>query len=325
MTDSVAPGESGYRPDYTIRTPPFYAWPPRLPEAARYLFVTMLYPWGYFFIGLAVVTWYFLTPSMATMAILDPGWMALVWLRNAGLLILVAGTLHWWLYIRRSQGTRYKFDRRWLATDDDKFLWNNQVRDNMFWSLVPGVTIWSLYECITLWVYASGRQPIPWISEHPVYFVVTVFAVFFWSTAHFYFVHRFLHWKPVYDVAHELHHRNVNIGPWTGISMHPLEHALYFSVFMLWWVVPVHPVIIVLCGFFQGISPSVSHSGFDFFRSGNSRGATVGDYFHTLHHKYFHVNYGNTPTPFDKVFDSWHDGTDAGREVVRRRMRKQAG
>ena len=33
--------------------------------------------------------------------------------------------------------------------------------------------------------------------------------------------------------------RNTNTGPWTGISMHPLEHVIYFSLFLLWWVVPV--------------------------------------------------------------------------------------
>ena len=45
--------------------------------------------------------------------------------------------------------------------------------------------------------------------------------------------------------------------------MHPTEHLIYFSVFVLFWFIPVHPVVIILVGFTQGISPSVTHSGFD--------------------------------------------------------------
>jgi sterol desaturase/sphingolipid hydroxylase (fatty acid hydroxylase superfamily) len=30
----------------------------------------------------------------------------------------------------------------------------------------------------------------------------------FWSSGHFYFVHRLLHWPPLYRVAHALHHKN---------------------------------------------------------------------------------------------------------------------
>ena len=37
--------------------------------------------------------------------------------------------------------------------------------------------------------------------------------------------------------------------------MHPTEHLIYFSVFVLFWFIPVHPVVIVLAGFAQGITP----------------------------------------------------------------------
>ena len=45
-------------------------------------------------IGLAVLSWNLLTPSMGQMRSLSPGWMALIWLRNAALLTLaVIGVL----------------------------------------------------------------------------------------------------------------------------------------------------------------------------------------------------------------------------------------
>jgi len=169
-------------------------------------------------------------------------------------------------------------------------------------------------------MYAGGKVPgISW-TEAPVFLSVMCVAVFFWSTFHFYFVHRLLHCNPIYGVAHELHHRNINTGPWTGISMHPLEHLAYFSLFMLWWIVPVHPVIITLTGLYNGISPSISHSGFDYIRVRKLE-LTAGDNFHNLHHRLFEVNYGNTPTPLDKVFGTWHDGGAEAHEALKHRRR----
>ena len=321
MSETLSSRARVYSPDYIITPPALYAWPPSLLGAVRYLLFDMLFPWGYLYAIMAIIGWHFLTPSLETMSEWSWGWVGLIWLRNAGLLTLVAGGLYWWLYIRKSQGTQYKFDKRWMATGDSQFLWRNQVKDNMFWSLVSGVTIWTLYESVTLWFYASGRQPVLSLAEHPGAFMLSIYGVFFWSTATFYFIHRALHWRPLYKLAHELHHRNVNIGPWSGISMHPIEHAIYFAPFMLWWFVPCDPIIILLTGFFQGISPAVSHCGFDFLKNGDKKWVTAGDYFHQLHHQYFHVNYGNTPTPFDKLFDSWHDGTESGKELLKGRMR----
>lgn len=321
MSSAPYNASGSYQPESTIAVPPLYAWPPRPVAALRWLFFGMLYPWGFFYIGLAFVSWYYLTPDLASMTQLQPGWIALLWLRNALLLSLVAGTLHWWLYMRRRQGRDYKFVDQWLARDNRQFLWRNQVRDNMFWSLVSGVSFWTAYEAITYWIYANGMQPVASIGENPVYFIACLLGVFFWSTLHFYFVHRLLHWPPLYKISHELHHRNVNIGPWTGISMHPLEHVIYFTLFILWWFVPVHPVVIVLTGLFQGVSPAVSHSGFDYVTLKGKPRLSSGDWYHQLHHQYFNFNYGNTTTPFDKIFGSWHDGSKESLQVQKGRIR----
>jgi hypothetical protein len=120
-----------YQPESTIGLPELYAWPPRPLASLKYLLCGMLFPWGYLYIGLAFVSWYYLTPSLAAMAEFEPGWIAQIWLRNAALLTLVAGGLHWWLYMRRGQQSKYKYHDKWLATDNRLFLWGNQVWDNV--------------------------------------------------------------------------------------------------------------------------------------------------------------------------------------------------
>jgi len=117
----------------------------------------MLFPWGYLDIVMSLVSWFYLAPSLASMTEFAPGWITMIWLRNLFWLTLVAGGLHWWFYIRRSQGTEFKFDDRWLATDNKAFLWGDQVRDNMFWSLVSGVTICTAWEAVTLKLSNSSK------------------------------------------------------------------------------------------------------------------------------------------------------------------------
>ena len=60
----------------------------------------------------------------------------------------------------------------------------------MFWSLVSGVTIWTIYEALTYWWYANGHISSITFSESPGYFVFLIWLVFFWSTFHFYLNHR---------------------------------------------------------------------------------------------------------------------------------------
>ncbi len=319
MSDQSTTSEHQYQPAL-IQTPPLYDWPPRPIKALRYLFIDLLYPWGFIYLVFAFPTWWYLTPSLDTMAQFEPDWMALLWLRNCAFLLLFAGVLHWRLHFRRAQGKTCEINRKPLSTNNDLFLWRSQVKDNMFWSIVSGVTIWSAFEAISYWIYAQGKLPI---ISNPWYFIACFYLLFLWSTTNFYVVHRVLHSPKVYRHVHELHHRNVDVGPWSGISMHPIEHLFYFSPFVLWWFFPVHPVIIILTGFYQGLNPALSHCGFDYVRLGNKLHLKTGDWYHQLHHQYFNLNYGNTPTPFDKLFGSWHDGSPESLKSQKERLRKQ--
>lgn len=315
--------EDSYQPAH-IRVPPMFVWPPRPKQALRYLTIDIMVPWGLFWIVLAFLLWRFATPDFETMKNLSFDWVARLWVRNAIILTVVAGGLHWWLYIRRAQKTETKFTRRWLARENNRFLWGDQVFDNITLSLLSGVTFWTLFEAATYWWYGSGYIESPAISGAPLYFILTIWGVFFWSTLHFYLNHRLLHTKWLYTVAHERHHLNVVTGPWSGISMHPIEHLLYFSVFLLWWIVPVHPVIIILTGLFQGVSPAVSHCGFDYLKLGKKLQIPVGDNFHNLHHRFFRINYGNSLMPVDRLFGSWNGGSDQDMQKMRERFQREA-
>ena len=167
-----------------------------------------------------------------------------------------------------------------------------------------------------------------WVLEIYVRNVV-MFTVLtsLWSVTHFYCIQGVLHIRWVYDRVRYLHHRNVNPGPWSGLSMHPVEHMMYLSMFLLWWVVPAHPVILILTLSSNSLATAVTHSGFERFEIGRRGGRSMkgADHFHHLHHRYFECNYGNRPVPLDTLSGTFHDGTPEANARMRERMKARGG
>ena len=309
----------GYDPEL-ITVPPIFQRPARPVEMLRWLITKYMWPQSSLWIAISVIVFHFATPDLSRFASLSVDDIALVWLRNIILMTIVIGGQHWWLHIRKAQGTDYKYDQRWLAKGRSSFLFNDQTKDNIFFTLVSGGGIAALYESIMFRLYAT--EAIPQLDAFWAIAAMT-FAVFWIESVHFYANHRLLHVDPLYKWAHALHHRNVNTGPWSGISMHPLEHVLYLSLPFVFLVIPGSPFIATFSIVYLLLSPSPSHSGFDRFRVGNTT-LHGGDYFHNLHHRYFEVNYGMLLLPLDKWFGTFHDGSQQAHEQMKDR-RREAG
>lgn len=133
---------------------------------------------------------------------------------------------------------------------------------------------------------------------------------------HFFFVHRGIHpWRNrahglaqgdigafLYRHVHSWHHKSHNPGPWSSLSMHPVEHLLYFSCFLLALLIPFHPLHLLLTKYHTDISALAGHDGY-----GAPGGNDVGHY---LHHAHFECNYGfSFPNYLDRLFGYYEDGT----------------
>jgi sterol desaturase/sphingolipid hydroxylase (fatty acid hydroxylase superfamily) len=210
----------------------------------------------------------------------------------------------------------YKYKGRWLATNNRTFLFSDQLRDNVFWNLVSAVPIWTAYEVLTLWLQANGFVPsISW-QTHPVYCAALMLFIPIFQDLHFYTVHRLLHWRPLYRAVHNLHHKNVNPGPWSGLAMHPVEHILYFSAVLLHWIVPSNPLHVIFSLQYLALVPSQGHSGFHRVVLGSRVTLPSDNYLHYLHHKYFIVNFASEYIPLDKWFGTFHDGSREAQEAM---------
>ncbi|MCK5673454.1 MAG: sterol desaturase family protein [Spirochaetales bacterium] len=295
-----------------------FSWPPKPIKSFKYLFAPegFLWPYNLIYGLLAVLAWLYFTPDLSRTVNFRISWIAEIYLRNVVLLTIIAGGLHLRLYMKRGQGLKFKYTDKWLAKNDKRFLFNNQTWDNIFWSLTSGSIIWTAYEALTLWMYANGKLPYIDFTTHPVYFVLLLVAILFIRYFHFYWIHRFSHWKPIFNSSHYLHHKNINVGPWTGLSMHPIEHLLYFSGVLIHWVIPSHPIHAIFHLMHAGISPALGHTGFHKLVIKGEKGLQADNFFHYLHHRYFTVNFGVEAFPLDKWFGSFHDGSPAAHTVM---------
>ena len=299
---------------------PLWAWPPRPLETLKWIFgyPGYLFPWNAFFCLIAIATWFYTQPELSRMVEFRVDWIAQVYLRNLGLLVVFAGGWHLRLYTFRGQGAKYKYNPKWLHEKNANFMWGNQLRDNIFWSIASGGTVWTVYEVSMMWAYANGILPyIDWETQ-PVYFALLLFVLVAWNPAYFYVTHRLTHWKPLYRSAHYVHHKNVNVGPWSGLSMHPIEHIIYFSGVLIFWIVPSHPIHALFVLQFAALSPANGHAGFDQLVV-KGKATLPGDFFHYLHHRYFECNYGEPMAPFDRWFGTFHDGSPEAHERMQKR------
>ena len=154
-------------------------------------------------------------------------------------------------------------------------------------------------------------MPFVSVEEHPVYFVVLMCIIPLIRDIHYYIVHRISHWGPIYRWVHYLHHNNVEVGPFSGLSMHPVENLWYWSGVMIHWIIPSHPIHALFHLHHAALTPAPSHSGFERVVFADGVGVKTGDFFHYLHHKYFECNYGGDGVlPLDRWFGTFHDGTD---------------
>jgi sterol desaturase/sphingolipid hydroxylase (fatty acid hydroxylase superfamily) len=180
----------------------------------------------------------------------------------------------------------------------------NKLIHNMFWTL-SGVIIWTIFENIFCYLWASNRLIY---DSNSTNFLLGLFGVPLWRSWHFYFAHRLLHFGPLYNQVHSLHHRNTDTDPFSGLCMHPIEHLYYYSCILPSLFFVCSPFTFLWNGVHLLLSPAASHSGWeDHFQS---------DTFHYLHHRYFECNYAGLDAAFmDVIFGTFRESINEKEEI----------
>jgi sterol desaturase/sphingolipid hydroxylase (fatty acid hydroxylase superfamily) len=308
-----------YTPNKTLELAPYFTWPRDPTKWLAWLW-GYLFPWNALFMALAVVSYTWATPSFETMKTLEPGWIAYLLARNVVLVLIVYGLLELRLYVKRAQGNKFKFNAKWPSEQpSDVFMFKSQNIDNIIRTFASGVPIWTAYEVLGLWAIANGYGPFTTFAENPAWLIAFGLALPLWHEVHFYCVHRLIHVPVLYKYIHSVHHNSVNPSPWSSLSMHPIEHLLYWSDCLIHFVLPSHPLLFLYNLQITGTGAVVGHIGFDKLEVGETTAVHSNAYAHYLHHKHFEVNYADGATALDKLFGTWHDGSKEAQAAMEAR------
>lgn len=207
-----------------------------------------------------------------------------------------------------------------------------KVWHNIFYTTL-GIVHWTATETAFVYCYRTGRLPLPPQSQivdstsnnnnnNDTFFVVLevlgALAMAMWTPSfrdiHFYLSHRLIHVRWLYKYIHAVHHRNIDVEPFSGLAMHPVEHLWYYSCYAPFLVLPhmvpvvsttsrYTPFLLYWMGFHTALSPAAAHSGWEDHFSA--------DLMHYLHHRYCDCNYA-AGINFDIYFGTYQASIKKG-------------
>ncbi len=325
--DDLKFGTRNKRGDFTPKDPletnPLFAWPLRPAALLRWLRGYFL-PWNLMFFAVGAVLWFWLTPAKSTLQTYEWGWVLWIWARNTAMVLAFYGVMEWRLYRRRTQSNRFKYNAKFPADAPSAVFWlKSQNFDNALRTFGTGLPIWSAYEVFLLHASANGYGP--WTTFEAQPWALAIFALLLplIHELHFYCIHRLIHLPILYKWIHSVHHNSVNPSPWSSLSMHPVEHLLYWSDSLIHLLIPSHPLLVLYHLNITGTGAVVGHIGFDKIETGAETAIDSHAFAHYLHHKYFEVNYADGAVPLDRWFGTWHDGTKSGDAVMQARFEQK--
>src|SRR5262245_54350291 len=132
--DDLQFGTRNKRGDWTptarVELPPFWAWPPNLVAILKWI-PGYLFPWNAFHMATALAYWYLVVPDVAVMRTLSWDWALRLYAVNAAAIFALYGSIEFFFYLRRKQGTQFKFNGRFPEDHpSDVFWFKSQTLDN---------------------------------------------------------------------------------------------------------------------------------------------------------------------------------------------------
>jgi sterol desaturase/sphingolipid hydroxylase (fatty acid hydroxylase superfamily) len=199
-------------------------------------------------------------PAIARCGELRADWVAQVFLCNWVIMLCGYEGYHW---VFHAGGFAWLFGgAKPTKFNPEAYEPGQLARERLFTTLSMGIA--SLYQCLALHGWARGWFPLTYLTYSAVplwQFCATFLLLGLWSDFHFYWCHRLLHTDLLYAPFHKLHHGSKNPGPWSGMSMHPVETTLYLSKILGALFIPAHPLHFLFILYNATLMPIPGHSG----------------------------------------------------------------
>ena len=130
-----------------------------------------------------------------------------------------------------------------------------------------------------------------------MYFILAVPLMILLHDTYFYWTHRMMHHRRLFNLFHLVHHKSTSPTPWTAYSFHPLEGLVEGGIFVvIIFIMPFHSLHLWIFFTVMFVYNVYGHLGYELFspkfhRTKFGRWVSTGTA-HNMHHQFFKGNYG---------------------------------
>jgi sterol desaturase/sphingolipid hydroxylase (fatty acid hydroxylase superfamily) len=163
------------------------------------------------------------------------------------------------------------------------------------------------------------------ISDYGWFYYFLAYPIMFiMHDTYFYWTHRIMHHKSLFNIMHLVHHKSTNPSPWAAYAFHPLESIVEVGIFVVFlFTLPVHTTHVIIFFLLSIMYNIYGHLGWELYPKGFSK-SIIGKWIntsvnHNQHHKYFKGNYGLYFLFWDRIMGTIRDDYDEAFEEVKSR------
>lgn len=163
------------------------------------------------------------------------------------------------------------------------------------------------------WLIANGHSQIYWdVDDFGWPWLVVSFAIYIaFTETCIYWVHRWLHTRVGYEYLHKYHHEWRVTTSWVSMAFHPLDSFMQaLPHHLIGFLLPINGWMYLTMVSFVSLWSVIIHDRVSIVRWNwiNYTGH------HTLHHWFYHCNYGQFFTFWDRLMGTWRDPAEAERK-----------
>jgi sterol desaturase/sphingolipid hydroxylase (fatty acid hydroxylase superfamily) len=163
------------------------------------------------------------------------------------------------------------------------------------------------------------------ISDYGWFYYFLAYPIMFiMHDTYFYWTHRIMHHKSLFNIMHLVHHKSTNPSPWAAYAFHPLESIVEVGIFVVFlFTLPVHTTHVIIFFLLSIMYNIYGHLGWELYPKGFSK-SLIGKWIntsvnHNQHHKYFKGNYGLYFLFWDRIMGTIRADYDEAFEEVKSR------
>lgn len=198
--------------------------------------------------------------------------------------------LIFYMLLSSSKTAKYKIQNRKASKKD---FWREIMyssSSSLVFSVMSAILVFTPLKSYTLLYSNVHDYPLWWL---PVSLVLSLVI----HDTYFYWMHRIMHHKSIFRLAHVVHHQSVNPSPWTSYSFHIVEAIAEGGVLpILAFTLPMHTDVLILFTVVSLFINVYGHLGYEIMpkwvRNSYLFEVINTSVHHNLHHSKFKGNYG---------------------------------